>query len=248
VDPSLYDEPSIPQTKEYTLDDVGRVSTMKKGFDATLDQAFDAVGSEQQSLCGVALEGYDQIEEDVRAIFKLGRQMQRAVNVDTLLDPFTDLEWKRHQASWCAGTETELVLAPSGNDECYCTGDQSRGCMPILSVQLLEDFDSIKRPGGWKNVAHWGEWYALFGVTEESCSNTEATSKFRKLYAKYRPEKHPKCVQPALAVTVVHEAGRELLQRHTNCGTKGEDPAAAKITAAHGSNFLQSAAGGTEGL
>jgi hypothetical protein len=223
---------AIPISTEITLQDVGRISTLKHDFDTMLDQAFDSTESKRKKLCKAALEGYDGIEDGVDGIFKLQRRAQRAVNFDSLLDSFDDLEWKRHQASWCAENNAEeLTRSPlSDQDECYCTGDQIINCIPPLSEKVLEDFDLIKSAGLGK-AAHWAEWYAIFGLTKENCENTVLAREYRRLYLMYRPEKHAKCKTHAHAMSVVHAAGRELLQKHTGCGptdaqqkhTVGED-------------------------
>jgi hypothetical protein len=215
---------------KFSLDDVTKLVAQKVEFDEKLEEASDMPNlTAQQNMCFTALSGYRSLEKDAK---KVRDALAAGVGIwadgsgtreeiEEVFGAFDDLSWKVHRAMWCAGEEPELLAGPE-EKSCYCKKNSIKGtCVKKLNDMLLEDFNEAKKARGRKKINHWDEWYTLFSLTRETCTKRALTKQFRRLYIHYHPDKHRReCHSHAHAMSLVIGAGRELLEKFTDCGSK----------------------------
>ena len=133
-----------------------------------------------------------------------------------LADVVAMLEWKLFKADSCLGS---AVLPLPGPEE----EDPKCGIAALGNEELLADFEVAASRNGFRRVKQWPAWFDLFGLTEQSCSPKTLKASYRKLMVQYHPDKFDGPHHCALTMSLLVNAGKELLENRGACVAGGSE-------------------------
>eukprot|EP00947_MAST-08B_sp_MAST-8B-sp1_P001940 g1940.t1 len=125
------------------------------------------------------------------------------------------IEWKLFKAESCLGAAVLPLPGPE-------VEDPTCGIKALGDEELLADFSVAAQPGAFRRVRHWDRWFGLFKLDESSCSAQALKRAYRKVMLRYHPDKFRGSAHCAQTMSLIVNAGKELLENHSACQGKGE--------------------------
>lgn len=113
------------------------------------------------------------------------------------------MDFRIHQGQQCLGIQRPRL----GESTCMDQFPELR------NHKLIEDFQILSSPEGWRRVKHLEEWRRFFQLSKKF-NATDVIKAKRKLLKKYHPDKHQADADCAHQLSMWMMAGAELLKEH----------------------------------
>jgi hypothetical protein len=125
------------------------------------------------------------------------------------------VEWKVLQASACLGN----FMLPQPTKEEACQDASCCGIPYLTDEQLMKDFTYAQNVSrGLQKLRHWDAWFSMFGTSRAGCSARALKKGRRKLSLEYHPDKLKHPAWCAKTVSLLVNAGFDMLSQHVSCG------------------------------
>ena len=210
------------EMEQSDLAEMGFKKLHLKRFGVLLDE-LRAESSGQQHLLAAGIEvaldtaGAHMDADECEAAYQLLLVTRR--KADELSKAQDDLlgrvEWKLLQASSCLG----YFMLPQPQKGEVCQDTSCCGIPHLADEQLMKDFNRASASTrAAQKLKHWDKWFSMFGTSRAACSVRVVKRGRRKLSLEFHPDKlkHPEWCAKTMSLLV--NAGFEMLSQHASCG------------------------------